>query len=190
MRKCTIAMLSVLAATACENEPVKHRTKHVEAPPAAVGVEVDSAKLSLYSALPESAPSKDNPPTDEKIALGRMLFFDARLSKSGELSCSTCHQFEKAGADGLDFSVGAGKKKLTRNTPTILNAAFAATQFWDGRSESVEDATKAILLDPTVMASTDARIADTMKSMPEYAEAFKKAFPDAADPITTENVAK
>lgn len=190
MRKCTIATLSVLVATACENEPIKHRTKHVEAPPAAAGVEVDSAKLSLYGALPASADAKNNPPTDEKIALGRMLFYDARLSKSGELSCATCHDLEKAGADGTDFSVGAGKKKLARNTPTILNAALAPTEFWDGRSESVEDATKALLLDPTVMASTDARIGDTLKSMPEYAEAFKKAFPDAADPVTTDNVAK
>src|SRR6266478_2124905 len=69
MRKCTIAMLSVLVATACENEPIKHRQKHVEAPPAAAGVEVDSAKLSLYSALPVSAAGKDNPLTEEKIAL-------------------------------------------------------------------------------------------------------------------------
>src|SRR5262245_2716230 len=107
MTKSTIAMLSVLMATGCENEPVKHRTKHVEAPPAAVGVEVDSAKLSLYSALPESAVSKDNPFSDEKIALGKMLFYDARLSKAADLACATCHDLDKAGADGNDFSAGA-----------------------------------------------------------------------------------
>jgi cytochrome c peroxidase len=192
MTKSSIALLGLLSAIpGCENEPVKHRPKpHVESPPAAAGVEVDSAKLSIYAALPESAAAKNNPLTDEKVALGRMLYFDARLSKSGELACATCHDLDKAGADGKDFSIGAGKKALARNTPTVLNAAVAPNQFWDGRSETVEDAAKAMLLDPTVMASTEARVADTLKSMPEYAEAFKKAFPDVPDPVTLDGASK
>jgi cytochrome c peroxidase len=176
-----IALLVTFASVACENEPVKH-TKHIAAPPAPTGIAVDSAKLSLFAALPDKAAASTNPSSDEKVSLGRFLYYDARLSKSQKLSCNGCHDLAKTGVDGVDFSEGPGKKKLTRNTPTVFNAALQASQYWDGHFENIEDATRAMLVDPAVMAEPEARLVDTLKSIPGYVDAFKKAYPDAPDP--------
>ncbi|HEX4336482.1 MAG TPA: cytochrome c peroxidase [Polyangiaceae bacterium] len=183
-----VALVSVLAV-ACENEPVKH-TKHVAAPPAPTGIAVDSAKLSLFTALPDKAPGSNNPFTDEKLALGRALYHDARLSKGQKLSCNGCHDLAKTGVDGTDFSEGDGQKKLPRNTPTVFNAALQASQYWDGHYETLEDATRAMLVDPAVMAEPEARLVDTLKSIPGYVDAFKKAYPDAPEPITLDGAVK
>jgi cytochrome c peroxidase len=186
--RATILTLA-LAAAGCEQEPVHHTQKHVAPETAApAGFQVDSAKLSLYAVLPDKADSSANLSSDEKVSLGHQLFDDPRLSSGQDLACSTCHDPTKAGADGTDFSVGHGKKKLGRNTPTVFNSALATSEFWDGRSETVEDATRAILLDPAVMATTEQRLLDTLKSIPQYVDAFKKAYPDATDPVTLAGV--
>ena len=187
-RTATTALLAVLLfGFGCENEPVKH-TKHVNAnvPATPTGVTVDSAKMSLFAPLPEKAPSSKNMLSDEKVALGKALYYDARLSKGQDVSCNSCHDLSKGGADSADVSLGDGKKKQARNTPTVLNAAFEGTQYWDGRYETVEDATRAMLLDANVMAGAEKKIVDTLKSIPQYADAFKKAYPDAPDPVTLE----
>src|SRR5579871_5042880 len=118
-RYLSLALLVSLSSVGCQQEPIKH-TKHVAAntPAAPTGVVVDSAKLSLFAALPEKAPSSNNLPSDEKVALGRVLYHDARLSKGHDVSCNSCHDLSKFGVDGNDFSLGSGKKKQTRNTPT------------------------------------------------------------------------
>ena len=77
---------------------------------------------------------RDNPVTPEKVALGRKLYFDKRLSKDGTVSCATCHDPDKGFADGKKVSEGVGGKKGTRNAPTVLNAVFNEFQFWDGRA--------------------------------------------------------
>ena len=185
LRRHSLALL-FFACVACENEPVKH-TKHVIASAAApTGVVVDSAKLSLFAVLPDKAPAKNNLPSDEKIALGRALYYDARLSKGQDVSCNGCHDLSKVGVDGADFSLGDAKKKQARNTPTIYNAALAATEFWDGRFETIEEAARSMLLDPNVMAGAEKRVVDTLKSIPGYVDAFKKAYPDAPDPVTVD----
>jgi cytochrome c peroxidase len=187
-----MGLFFVLALGACEEKPVPHRPpKKVEAPAAPTGIEVDSAKLALFAPLPDSADIKANPATPDKIALGRMLYFDARLSKNEDLSCNSCHDLDKYGADGKDFSQGHHGVKLARNTPTLYNAALGFVQFWDGRSESLEDAVKVSLLDPVMMAGpTEQRTLDTLRSMPAYVDAFKKAFPDDAESLTVGNAAK
>ncbi|NBC14323.1 MAG: cytochrome C peroxidase, partial [Gammaproteobacteria bacterium] len=81
---------------------------------------------------------KDNPVTREKIELGKMLFFDPRLSKSGVISCNTCHNLGTGGDDNLPTSVGHGWQQGPRNSPTVLNAVFNAAQFWDGRAEDLK----------------------------------------------------
>ncbi len=186
-----IALFVSLFSAGCENEPVKH-TKHVAAAPAApTGVVVDAAKLSLFAALPDKAPpGSNNPPSDEKVSLGRALYYDARLSKSEALSCNGCHDLAKSGVDGKDFSEGHGKKKLSRNTPTVFNAALQQSQYWDGHFETLEDATRGMLLDPAIMAEPEARLIATLKSIPGYVDAFKKAYPDAPDPVTLDGTVK
>jgi cytochrome c peroxidase len=186
------AAACVLVLSACEQQPAPPRAaKKVEAPAVPRGIEIDSAKLALFGALPDTAETKANPATADKVALGRILYYDARLSKNQDLSCNSCHDLDKYGADGKDFSDGHRRVKLGRNSPTLYNAALGFVQFWDGRSESLEDAIKAILIDEAVMAGpAEQRTLDTLKSMPAYVEAFKKAFPDDAESITLDNTAK
>ena len=82
----------------------------------------------------------DNPQTPEKISLGKKLFEDKRFSSTGEVSCATCHAEEKAFTDGpLSVSEGIQKLTGTRNSPTVVNAVYFETMFWDGRSPSLED---------------------------------------------------
>jgi cytochrome c peroxidase len=83
--------------------------------------------------LPEVVALKDNPPTLAKVELGKMLYFDPRLSLSGELSCATCHNPSLGYSNAAPVAVGHQHALGGRNAPTVLNAAFASTQFWDGR---------------------------------------------------------
>ncbi len=88
--------------------------------------------------LPEVPVPADNTQTPEKIALGKRLFEDKRFSGDGSVSCATCHIPEKAFADGLTVAVGIGKQRGTRNSPSVVNAAYYTTQFWDGRRNTLE----------------------------------------------------
>jgi cytochrome c peroxidase len=190
-RTISVMLVFALGAMACENEPVKHHKRPEAPPPAPTGVEIDSAKMALYQALPETAPASGPPASDELVSLGRQLYFDVRLSKGHDLACSTCHDLDKSGADGTDFSTGHGKKKLSRNTPSTLDAAVQTMLFWDGRADSVEIATRDTLLDPVMMGQpAEARIVDTLKSIPPYVDAFKKAFPDTPEPVTLDATVK
>jgi cytochrome c peroxidase len=187
-----LVLLGALALTACQEQPAPHPKKpKVEAPPAPTGVQIDSAKLDLFGALPPAMESKANPLTEEKVLLGRTLFYDARLSKNQDLSCNSCHDLEKYGVDGKDVSLGHKAQKGDRNSPTVYNSAAQFVQFWDGRAETVEDQAKGPVLNPVEMALPNAaRVAEIFKSMPAYVDLFKKAFPDDAEPVTFDNVAK
>lgn len=90
--------------------------------------------LDAYMPVPE-----DNAITSEKIALGRRLFFDTGLSRDGRTSCSSCHQSERAFADGRPVSVGVFGRQGVRSVPTLVNRGYGTTQFWDGRRATLED---------------------------------------------------
>jgi cytochrome c peroxidase len=183
-----LSILSVTVASCEKEEPPHHHHHETETPAAPTGVQVDSAKVALYAVLPATADVKTNPSTPEKIALGQMLFSDARLSKSQDISCNTCHVLGKYGMDGKDFSTGFAGAKLDRNTPTLYDSAFAFVQFWDGAAETTEDAIAGVLKKPPVMgAPSDKTITDTFTSMPAYVDAFKKAFPDDANAVSAKN---
>ena len=188
--KIVLASTAALALAACHGEePIPHAKKHVEARPVASvqGVEIDSGKLALYSALPAVMESKANPMTDQKVALGRMLFYDPRFSKSHDTSCNTCHDLEAYGADGKDVP----SAKSRRNTPTVYNAALQFAQGWDGRAETVEDQVKSHMVSPGEMAmQSPERVVAALKAVPEYVDAFKKAFPEDDDPLTFDDFAK
>ena len=89
--------------------------------------------------LPPVVHPKDNPPTDEKIALGKQLFFDGRLSADNKVACATCHDPAKGFSNGEQFATGVEGKKGGRNSPTVINAALQQFQFWDGRAKSLEE---------------------------------------------------
>ncbi len=144
-----------------------------------------------FKPIPSVVPAvKDNAVTHEKVELGKMLFFDPRISSSGLISCNTCHNLGMGGDDNLETSIGHGWQKGPRNAPTVLNAVFNVAQFWDGRAEDLKAQAKGPVQAGVEMASTPARVVETLASMPEYVERFKRAFPGEEDPVTFDNMAK
>ncbi len=138
--------------------------------------------LAPFSALPGAAAF------DDKAALGRMLYFETRLSKNHDHSCNSCHKLDAFGVDGMPTSEGHKNQHGTRNSPTVLNASLEFRQFWDGRAADVEEQATGPIVNPVEMASDDKRVVETLSSLPEYVAAFKKAFPDPKAPITLKNV--
>ena len=88
--------------------------------------------------LPAMQFPEDNPYSKEKAELGKVLFFDPRLSGSGQMACASCHDPDLAWADGRTLSFGHERQALKRNAPSILNSGYRAVQFWDGRAKSLE----------------------------------------------------
>lgn len=132
----------------------------------------------------------DNPITPVKIELGKMLFFDPRLSASGVISCNTCHNLGTGGDDNMSASVGHGWQTGPRNSPTVLNAVFNKAQFWDGRAEDLKAQAKGPIQAGVEMANKPDQVVATLKSMPEYVALFTEAFPGEDDPVTFDNTAK
>jgi cytochrome c peroxidase len=120
----------------------------------------------------------DNPEQPpEKIALGRTLFFDRRLSADDKESCSTCHDPEKGFTDQLPTSMGIHNQFGKRNAPTIVNATFNILQFWDGREPTLEEQAKRPILNPIEMGAPDEKtVVAKLKAAPEYQKAFMEVF--------------
>lgn len=152
----------------------------------------------LFNPLPEAAQSEDNPLTEEKIALGRVLYYETRLSVGDDISCNTCHDLQQYGIDpreqeGSPSRTSLGHKGQTgdRNSPTVYNAAFHIAQFWDGRANDVEAQAQMPITNPVEMAmATPADVEKKLQAIPEYVEMFKTAFPGEAQPITMANIGK
>jgi cytochrome c peroxidase len=155
------------------------------------GVEVNPAHLKMFKPLPTLIAASHNPISEAKVNLGRMLYYEPRLSASQTISCNSCHELDKYGVDGEQFSDGFKGQKGDRNSPSVYNAAGHLAQFWDGRAVDVEEQAKGPVLNPVEMAMpSEGRVVAVLKSMPEYVELFRKAFPDESDPVTFDNMAK
>jgi cytochrome c peroxidase len=124
-----------------------------------------------------SAIPPDNPQTAEKIALGQKLFFDGRLSADGTVACSTCHDPARAFTDGRPASIGIQGRVGQRNAPTILNALYNRTQFWDGRVKTLEEQAALPIVNPVEMGqpSLDAAVA-RIAAIGQYQRAFRRVF--------------
>lgn len=158
---------------------------------AAGAQEVNKAQLAVFGTLPEVWENPDNPITDAKVDLGRMLFYETRLSKSHAISCNSCHGLDTFGVDNKAGSVGHKNQITGRNSPTVYNAAAHVAQFWDGRAADVEEQAKGPVLAGGEMAMPSPEfVVETLKSIPGYEPLFKAAFPDAEDPITYDNMAR
>ncbi|MDQ7037674.1 MAG: cytochrome-c peroxidase [Aquificota bacterium] len=144
-----------------------------------------------FEPLPKVVDNPENPVTPEKVKLGKMLYYDPRLSKSGLISCNTCHNLATYGVDNLPTSVGHRWQIGPRNAPTTLNAALHVAQFWDGRAKDVEEQAKGPILNPIEMAmDSPEEVVKRLRSIPEYVKLFREAFPNEREPLTYENVAK
>ncbi|MBD9616070.1 cytochrome-c peroxidase [Pseudomonas sp. PDM07] len=127
----------------------------------------------------------------EKIQLGKTLFFDKRLSADGSISCASCHNPERGFIDGLPRAQGIHRQLGTRNTPTIVNAAFAETQFWDGRRDSLESQATDPLFNPIEHAvNNEAQLLQTIRQDSQYVSAFEKVFAASPETLTTTQVAQ
>jgi len=121
-----------------------------------------------------------NPITKAKVKLGKKLYMDPRLSRSGLISCNTCHNLMEGGDDGVGPSTGHMWRHNPHhlNAPTVYNAVFFGSQFWDGRAKDLEEQAQGPTLAHPEMAATKEHIEKVVKSMPEYVTAFKKAYGD------------
>lgn len=144
--------------------------------------------------LPEIPWPKDNPYSKEKAELGRLLYFDKRLSANQTISCATCHNIQCAYSDCRPLPIGIDDSVGTRHSPTIINGAYATHFFWDGRAASLEEQCKGPIANPKEMSSTsDAHLAhhqcaQRVKEIPGYCALFKKVF--GHDEISIEDIAK
>jgi cytochrome c peroxidase len=143
------------------------------------------AAQGSFAPLPEVMLDADRPFTQELVDLGKMLYYDPRLSLSGFVSCNSCHNLATYGVDNLPTSIGHRWAVGPRNAPTVLNAALHSAQFWDGRAADVEEQAQGPVLNPIEMAMPHADFAvERLASIPGYVDAFEAAYPDAAEPLS------
>lgn len=154
-------------------------------------INIDPARLKMFAPLPEAYPAKTGAASEARINLGRMLYYEPRLSKNQKLSCNSCHGLSTYGVDGEPTSDGHKGQKGDRNSPTVYNAAGHFVQFWDGRAADVEEQAKGPVMNPVEMAMpSEKQAVAVLESIPEYVAAFKQAFPEDKDPVTFDNMAK
>jgi cytochrome c peroxidase len=167
--------------------PAAVPTPAAAAPEATAG-RINPRLLRRFSAL-ESATVATDPTQQAKVALGRMLFFEPRLSLKDDLSCNSCHRLDSYGMDQQPTSPGAGGKRGTRNSPTVYHAAVNFAQFWDGRAPDVEAQAKGPILNPTEMAMPNAElVVARLRQMPGYVAAFAQAYPGSSQPVSYDHV--
>ncbi len=142
--------------------------------------------LSLFEPIPQTPDSAHSP---EAIELGKMLFFEPRLSEGHNISCNTCHNLGTGGVDLAPVSLGHRWQKGGRNSPTVLNAVFNTAQFWDGRAASLEEQAGGPMINPVEMGSTPEHVEEQLRGIPGYEPYFAAAFPGTEQPVTFQNAA-
>jgi cytochrome c peroxidase len=144
-----------------------------------------------FAPLPSTVPAlNDNVITEDKVDLGKALFFDPRMSASGVFSCNSCHNLATGGDDNMETSIGHAWQKGPRNSPTVLNAVFNEAQFWDGRAADLAEQAKGPVQAGVEMANTPDNVVATLNSMPQYVEWFEASFPEETAPVSFDNFAK
>ena len=141
-----------------------------------VGSLLALSALSASAALLDSVNIPKTPQQEAKIELGKMLWFDPRLSLSGKVSCNTCHDLSTNGADTKPLSIGYAGRKGTVNSPTEFNAEKQIAQFWDGRAKTLAEQATGPITNPLEMAMTPELAEGVIRSIPGYRPYFEKAF--------------
>jgi len=145
----------------------------------------------MFKPLPADAGTAQRPLTPERIALGRALFFETRVSSDGKGSCGGCHNPFFHGTDALPRSVGVGGKIIPRNAPTVFNTALQFVQHYGGNRADVEEQAVKALVSPLAYGNADYAAAEArLRALPGYRAMFEKAFPGEAEPVTAENWGK
>lgn len=132
---------------------------------------------ALFKPIPERVTELDGEKiVPAQVELGRMLWFDPRLSRSHLISCNSCHNLSIGGGDNVKVSIGHGWQKGPRNNPTVFNAVFNAAQFWDGRAADLKEQAAGPIANPMEMAFSHTLAVDVLESIPQYRESFKKIY--------------
>ncbi len=159
--------------------------------PAFAAEELMTAARAHFNPIPTTPPAlPGNPATLAKVELGKMLYFDPRLSASHAISCNSCHSVGLGGVDAQETSIGHHWQRGGRNAPTVFNAVFNTAQFWDGRAKDLEAQAGGPMVNPIEMASPTAHVAAQLAAIPGYVTAFRAAFPDESSPVTLANAQK
>jgi cytochrome c peroxidase len=137
--------------------------------------------------LPPAVAPPNNPPSSEKILLGKQLYFDTRLSSDDTVSCATCHDPAKGWSDAGPTSTGIRGQLGGRRSPPVSNSAYNPLQFWDGRASSLEEQAKGPIQNPVEMGNTHEVMIRTLDTIPGYVDAFKRVFGEG--PMTVQQVA-
>jgi cytochrome c peroxidase len=149
---------------------------------------MDTAK-GLFEPIPAEPPAVEGvEATPERVELGKMLYFEPRLSESHTITCNACHVVGLGGFDMLETSLGHRWQKGGRNAPTVLNAVFNTAQFWDGRAKDLEEQAGGPMVNPVEMATTHEHVIEQLSAIPGYVAMFQKAFPEGPDPLNIKNV--
>lgn len=142
---------------------------------------------TVPAGLPAVRHPEDNPPTAAKIALGKQLYFDPRLSRDSTISCASCHDPKKGWSNGEQFATGVGGAKGGRNSPTVINSAYNRFQFWDGRAPSLEAQALGPIQNPIEMAMTLEEVVARLNGIAGYRRQFREVF---GTDVTADGIAK
>ncbi len=185
-----VAVLALFFMISCSGQKQNDKTR---TDLSSADQDLVSQAMSIMSPIPDQIVSTTNPLNEAKVKLGKMLYYDTRLSRSNTISCNSCHNLATYGVDNNRTAMGHGWTRGPRNSPTVLNAAGQVAQFWDGRAKDVEEQAQGPIMNPIEMGGMDKsqhevavkRISD----IPEYRELFVQAFPPDKNEVSLENIA-
>ncbi|MEI6756509.1 MAG: cytochrome-c peroxidase [Chlorobium sp.] len=179
-----VGLLAVGVIASCAKTPQAENEKKAPAP---VVVAPPKAPAPQPRAGEPVKPVEAAKVADQaKVELGKKLFFDPRLSKSGFISCNSCHNLSMGGSDNLNSSIGHKWKQGPINSPTVLNSSMNLAQFWDGRAKDLKEQAGGPIANPGEMAFTHELAVSVLQSIPGYVDEFKKVY--AADAIDIDKV--
>jgi cytochrome c peroxidase len=159
--------------------------------PAQAADDLLTVARARFQPIPLKAPElPGNPATPARLELGRMLYFDPRVSAGRPGSCNSCHNVGLAGADGRETAIGHSWQKGGRNVPTAFNAVFNTARFWDGRAQDLDDKAGGPPFNPIELALPRDQLSDQLAAIPGYLAAFHAAFPGEPAPVTLANAQK
>lgn len=148
-----------------------------------------SQAQQIFQPLAKNMGAVEDPVTAARVTLGRLLFFDPRITVDSNVSCATCHQPALYGTDGRSISIGVRQRPHVRNAPTVLNAALGFVNHWRGDRQSLEDQAEQALTGMINSGLHERGVIDRLRGIVGYAPYFEAAFPDSASPITIKNMA-
>ena len=144
---------------------------------------------ATFKPIPETPPAVPGvEATADRVELGKMLYFEPRLSELHTISCNSCHIVGLGGVDMMETSLGHRWQHGGRNAPTVLNAVFNTAQFWDGRAKDLEQQAGGPMVNPVEMATTHQHVGEQLSGIPGYVAMFQKAFPEDSEPLNIKNV--